>query len=75
MILRWLRNPQDFPRQQNSGYTKMWRGYENALCMYYNLCCEEWGRRGGKNIVCQPEKVPSDVEMPPWLGDDRLHRT
>ncbi|EJK61984.1 hypothetical protein THAOC_17433 [Thalassiosira oceanica] len=75
MILRWLRNPQEYSRHQNAGYTRMWHGYENALAQYYNLCCEEWGRRGGKNIVCQPEEVPSDIEMPPWLGDDRLHRT
>lgn len=53
MILRWLRNPDDYPRQQNAGYTIMWRGYEDALCMYYNACCEEWGRRGGQVSHCQ----------------------
>ncbi|KAL7551673.1 hypothetical protein ACHAWF_017312 [Thalassiosira exigua] len=76
MILRWLRDPQGYPRHQNAGYTSMWRGYELALCLYYNACCEEWARRGGKNIVCQPEMVTlTEVRWPPWLGDEDLHRT
>ena len=49
--------------------------YEDALCLYYNACCEEWARRGGNNIVCQPEPVPSKMKLPPWLGDDKLHET
>lgn len=77
MILRWLRNPSDYPRHQNAGYTIMWKGYEEALCLYYNACCEEWARRGGQNIVCQPEPVASrsSVKLPPWLGDEKLHET
>ena len=76
MILRWLRNPEDYPRQQNAGYTIMWRGYEDALCVYYNACLEEWARRGGQNLVCQPEPVDArKVRMPPWLGDEELHHT
>lgn len=77
MILRWLRNPEEYPRQQSAGYTIMWKGYEEALCLYYNACCEEWARRGGRNIVCQPERVKemSKVKLPPWLGDDELHKT
>mmetsp|Transcript_22687 Transcript_22687/g.40599 ORF Transcript_22687/g.40599 Transcript_22687/m.40599 type:complete len:217 (+) Transcript_22687:70-720(+) len=77
MILRWLRNPKDYPRHQNAGYTIMWKGYEEALCLYYNACCDEWARRGGQNIVCQPEPVAaaSSVKLPPWLGDDKLHQT
>jgi len=75
MILRWLRNPAEYPRQQNAGYTIMWKGYEDALCLYYNACCEEWARRGGQNIVCQPEPVSKNVRLPPWLGDDKMHKT
>mmetsp|Transcript_14491 Transcript_14491/g.31435 ORF Transcript_14491/g.31435 Transcript_14491/m.31435 type:complete len:99 (+) Transcript_14491:133-429(+) len=62
MILRWLRNPDTYPRHQNAGYTIMWKGYEEALCLYYNACCEEWARRGGKNIICQPEPVGQQCE-------------
>ena len=33
-------------------------------------------RRGGQNIVCQPERVNArKVKLPPWLGDDKLHQT
>ena len=80
MILRWLRDPGAYPRHQNAGYTIMWRGHEDALCLYYNACCEEWARRGGKNVVCQPEPIPSrggggGAGLPPWLGDEAFHRT
>lgn len=75
MILRWLRNPVSYPRHQTAGYTVMWKGYEDALCLYYNACLDEFARRGGQNIVCQPEPVPDDVKMPPWLNDDELHKT
>ena len=82
MILRWLRNPEAYPRHQNAGYTVMWKGYEDALCMYYNACCEEWARRGGRNVICQPEAISScgggasaSARLPPWLGDEAFHRT
>jgi hypothetical protein len=43
-----LHNPEDYPRHQNAGYTIMCKGYEDALCLYYNACYdEEWARRGG----------------------------
>ena len=89
MILRWLRNPEAYPRHQNAGYTIMWKGYEDALCLYYNACCEEWARRGGRNVICQPEAISScggggggggasasaSARLPPWLGDEAFHRT
>ena len=65
MILRWLRNPVDYPKQQNAGYTAMWKGHEDALARYYNAMCDEWARRGGKNIVCQPEPVDKMRKNPP----------
>ena len=89
MILRWLRNPEAYPRHQNAGYTIMWKGYEDALCLNYNACCEEWARRGGRNVICQPEAISScggggggggasasaSARLPPWLGDEAFHRT
>jgi len=76
MILRWLRNPLRYARQQAAGYTAMWRGHEDALAAYYNACCEEWARRGKANIECTPEALPAGgVALPPWLGDERLHAT
>ena len=51
MILRWLREPQRYARQQTAGYTAMWRGHEHALAAYYNAMCEEWASRGFTNNV------------------------
>ena len=77
MILRWLRHPSKYPRQQNAGYTIMWKGYEDALCLYYNACLKEWAKRGGVNNICQPEPIPTKrhIVMPPWLGDGAFHET
>lgn len=55
MILRWLRDPQRYARQQAAGYTAMWRGFERALGLYYNEVCAEFARRGGRNVECTPE--------------------
>ena len=60
--------------------TKMWKGYEFALCVYAISVCTEWTRRGYKDTL-QPyfidrstESVnPSGSELPPWFGDERFH--
>ena len=56
--------------------TKMWRGYAEALALYFNACLDEWKRRGKHHSY---EKIPiadeNNVKMPPWLGDERLHRS
>lgn len=57
---------------KNHPAVKMWRGYETALTVYMNTMITEWIRRGYNNtmkIVC----VNSNVEMPPWFGDDTFH--
>ena len=71
IILRTLR------RQTSGGWrhhpaVKMWRGYENALGHYLNVVCAEWKRRGYRNNIRQ-RRVRLPVELPPWLGDERLH--
>ena len=35
----------------NHPATKMWRGYEEALCLYKDLCIQEWMERGYKNTM------------------------
>lgn len=56
----------------NHPATRMWRGYEDALKLYHNVCIEEWVKRGYKNTM-QLKDVPEDLEMPWWLGDEKLH--
>lgn len=53
---------------------KMWRGYEDALGLYMNLCIEEWKRRGYKNTMT-PVPLPSKVPIPPWLGQRAFHES
>ena len=57
---------------RNHPITKMWRGYENALKVYFNLCVQEWIDRGYKNNM-KMEKISGDVAYPPWLGDELFH--
>jgi hypothetical protein len=54
--------------------TKMWRGYEDALGAYMNICIYEWLNRGYKNTM-ELYKVPEIYMAPPWIGDERFHRS
>lgn len=54
----------------------MWKGYPDALRLYLKCFIEEWISRGYNNymeipiIDLEEEKA---IEMPHWLGDERLH--
>jgi len=58
----------------NHPVTKMWRGYESALQTYQNFTIQEWIKRGYKNNM-PFEKILVETQMPPWIGDERLHRS
>lgn len=68
---------------QNGGWanhpaTRMWAGYTRALIHYGQVICDEWIRRGYKDNVSEMlnEYVTTDeFDMPPWLGDERLHQS
>lgn len=49
----------------------MWVGYDDALRLYLNAIVVECIQRGVKNTteICKVSKL----EMPQWLGDNRLH--
>ena len=70
---------------------KMWRGYEEALAAYGDAICREWVRRGHadtcaakilddarcadvRHVRPQPELARAGL-LPPWLGDDLVHRS
>ena len=57
---------------RNHPITRMWRGYENALKLYFNLCVEEWVYRGYNNNM-KLEEITGDVVYPHWLGDKSFH--
>ena len=52
---------------------RMWRGYEDALVMYYDAALKEWAARGYRNIILQPLPQSSDPIMPHWLGREDVH--
>lgn len=62
----------------NHPATKMWRGYENALCLYGINMCIEWVSRGYKDTLMDKfiklaDPDPDALVLPPWLGDFDLH--
>ena len=50
----------------------MWDGYVEALLLYKNKMIEEWLARGYRNTM-EWVILEDSIEMPPWLGDDRVH--
>ena len=66
-------------RTQSKGWvnhpaTKMWKGYENALKLYFNMCVDEWIKRGYKNTM-KYEIIEGGIILPPWIGSKSFHRS
>ena len=57
---------------RNHPITKMWKGYENSLKHYLNLCIEEWMERGYNNTM-NFESIEGDLVIPHWLGNELFH--
>jgi hypothetical protein len=69
----------------------MWRGYEEALGRYGLTCCEVWTelgfgdtcaatigadlREAGVTVVRTQAELVAAGAVPPWLGDEELHRS
>lgn len=60
----------------NHPATKMWRGYEDVLCVYAIDICNEWRRRGYKDSLTPyfqamleflQTETPMRLSMPDWL--------
>eukprot|EP00850_Spirogloea_muscicola_P005093 SM000023S07549 [mRNA] locus=s23:61182:62814:- [translate_table: standard] len=60
---------------QNHPCVRMWRGHTKALYLYYNQCLQEWSERGGNNVLLKPATLDGEIEMPPWLGNDMIHKS
>jgi hypothetical protein len=70
---------------------RMWAGYEESLACYAMEICAEWVRRGhadscaasiGADLTAAGLPAPrsqselaAEQRLPPWLGDERLHRS
>ena len=55
----------------------MWKGYEDALAVYYNMSLYYWQKRGYKNIKLKPIKISDcyGFSYPPWLGIEKFHNS
>jgi Pyrimidine dimer DNA glycosylase len=69
----------------------MWKGFEEALGRYGLTCCEVWTESGfedtcaltistdlraaGVDRVRTESELAASNVLPPWLGDDALHRS
>lgn len=69
----------------------MWKGFEEALARYGLVCCQTWTeggfedtcaltiatdvRAGGVDIIRTQRELASVGALPPWLGDEGLHRS
>ena len=56
----------------NHPITKMWKGYEPALQLYFNMCVEEWVNRGYNNNMLL-EDITEPIIYPHWLGNKSFH--
>ena len=69
-ILKALDDPNN--RWRNHPAVRMWKGYENALKIYYNIAVEEWKKRGYNNTM-KFEYINGEVKYPHWLGREDFH--
>lgn len=69
-ILRALEDPEY--GWQNHPAVLMWRGFDDALGLYYNTIVAEWEYRGFRNTMKLVE-LPTNIKFPGWLWDPRLH--
>jgi hypothetical protein len=60
---------------------RMWKGYSDALTIYYNLSLEIWSTRKRKDgSLCENHKLAPipilddiEVHMPSWFGLEKFH--
>lgn len=50
----------------------MWTHYVPALKLYHNMAITEWIHRGYNNSM-PFFKLPEEINMPWWFGDDSFH--
>ena len=58
----------------NHPATKMWRGHDEALALYFNECLKEWKKRGHNHKYEEIEINKNvKIEMPLWFGRENFH--
>ena len=59
--------------KNNSPVVLMWKDYEEALKLYFNVVQSEWLSRGYKSFISKENFNQHKLIMPKWFGDKRLH--
>lgn len=71
-ILNILLNRTDKKGWRSHPVMKMWKGYENALKLYFNKAVKLWISRGYKNNM-KLEVIKGKIILPDWLGNAEFH--
>lgn len=58
----------------NHPCVRMWKGYENALKLYYNIAIDKWIARGYNNTM-KKKKINGEIIYPPWFGNKNFHKS
>jgi hypothetical protein len=53
----------------------MWKGYENALKVYYNMILDEWIFRGYNNTMQHELASYCNITYPKFIGDNSFHES
>lgn len=61
-------------RWENHPAVKMWKGFENSLREYFNICLLEWLYRG-KSHKFELEPIDDTFDTPWWLDVDIFHKS
>lgn len=76
-ILDILLFPNKFRKKKawlNHPAVLMWKGYEDALIEYYNICLEVFEFRDGNNIKLKPIYMNYKVKKYPWwINNGKFH--
>lgn len=57
----------------NHPAVQMWKDHVEALKLYYNAISKDWVRRGYEHNMGFYDVDETEVEYPPWLGDEKFH--
>jgi len=71
-ILNILLNRTNKKGWRNHPVVSMWRGYENALKLYFNKAVKLWISRGYKNTM-KLEVIEGKIILPNWIGSEKFH--
>ncbi|MFA5025082.1 MAG: pyrimidine dimer DNA glycosylase/endonuclease V [Candidatus Shapirobacteria bacterium] len=58
---------------KNHPAVHMFKGHEESLKLYMNICIEEWKRRGYKNTMEVWNLDESKIVYPKWFGNEDFH--